>query len=94
MRNEIIDVDGAEIREGTSIYDTQYDRVLWIAKITEYELKIQVANEYEDEEPIWWSADDDPTRVGDGTCIGIDKFESLVAEGRFEIGPQPVRRDG
>lgn len=78
-----------ELREGTSIYDTEYDRVLWLSNIDDYQITVEVVETYRDDDPIWWSSDDDPTTVGDGSSIGIDKLTSMVETGRFEIGPQP-----
>lgn len=87
---QTIGVNGTTIREGTAIYDTTFDRVFWIAEINDYEIEIEVVEAYVDEEPIWWSRNGDPTRVADGSSMGIDKFRSLVDAGRFEIGPHPT----
>jgi hypothetical protein len=92
VKNDVIHVDGAEVREGTSIYDTKFDRVLWISDIDEHEITVEPLDPYEDDDPIWWSVEGDPTRVGEGASIGIDKLESLVERGRFEVGPQPRGR--
>ncbi|MDY6817728.1 MAG: hypothetical protein SVG88_03625 [Halobacteriales archaeon] len=85
--NHQIEIDDTTVQEGTAIYDTKFDRVFWITAIDEYELTIEVVEPYDDVEPIWWSSADDPTRVADGSRIAIEKFRTLVGEGRFEIGP-------
>ncbi|MFB6299986.1 MAG: hypothetical protein ABEH65_06955 [Halobacteriales archaeon] len=85
--NHQIEIEGTIVREGTAVYDTTFDRVFWITGIDEYELTIEVVEQYDDTEPIWWSSEDDPTRVADGSRIAIEKFRSLVADGRFEIAP-------
>lgn len=92
MNDQPIEGDERELREGTSIYDTEYDRVLWVEGIDEYEVRVEVVEPYTDDDPIWWSDDGDPTTVGDGVGIDVDEFASLLETGRFEIGPQP--RDG
>jgi hypothetical protein len=88
-----IEVNGTIIGEGTAVFDTEFDRVLWIAEIDDHQLTVEVAESYEDDEPIWWSSGGDPTRVGDGSQITIAKFRSLVEAGRFEISPQPSEAD-
>lgn len=89
--NRSIEINGEIVREGTGIYDTKYDHILWVAEIGDYEIMVEVADTYKDDDPFWWSAADDPTRVADGSRIGIDKFQSLVEDGRFEIGSQPSK---
>lgn len=92
--NQSIEVGESTVREGTGIYDTKYDHVLWVAEIGDYELMVEVTDPYNDDDPCWWSVDDDPTRVADGSRIGIENFRSLVEDGRFEIGPQPSEANG
>ncbi|MFB6146280.1 MAG: hypothetical protein ABEJ08_01160 [Halobacteriaceae archaeon] len=90
MKRDEIEIGGTEVRAGTSVYDTVHDRVLWISDVDDYELTVEAVQPYEDDEPIWWSPEDDPTWVEDGSSIGVDKFTSLVEDGRFEVGPQPL----
>lgn len=93
MTNQVIDIDGTVVAEGTSVYDTAHDRVLWIAEITEYELMIEVAHPYETDEPIGWPVDGADGRIDSGTLVDIETFRTFVEEGRFEIGPRPTGLD-
>lgn len=92
LDKQTIEVDGETIRSGTAIFDSKFDRVLWVTGIDDYELTVEAVGDYTDDEPIWWSTDGDPTAVADGSRITIDQFEELVSEGRFEIGPQPAEK--
>ncbi|MFB6301476.1 MAG: hypothetical protein ABEH78_01240 [Haloferacaceae archaeon] len=87
--NPVLEIDDTTVREGTAFFDTEFDRVLWIVGIDEYEITVEVAEPYRDDEPFWWSTGGDPTRVADGSRITVDTFRSVVERGRFEIGAQP-----
>lgn len=84
---DIIKVGGSIIREGTSVYDTEYDRVLWITEIGEHGIMIECVDGYDVEETNGWTPSSQGNRIEDGTMFGIQEFKSLVAADRFEISP-------
>lgn len=88
--NPVLEIEDTTVREGTTFFDTEFDRVLWVVGIDEYEITVEVVRSYRDEDPFWWSTDGDPNRVADGSRITVEAFQSLVENGRFDIGPQPA----
>lgn len=87
--NQSLSIDGTHIREGTAIYDTKFDRVLWITEIDAHGITVEVAISYRDDAPLWWAPGGDPTLITNGSRLGATQFRELVAKRRFEVGPQP-----
>lgn len=81
MTNGVLSIDGTEVREGTSLYDTESDRVLWVSDIDEHEIALEALE----------SCEDEATPTGTGAGIEFNEFRSLVESGRLEIGSQPRR---
>lgn len=82
-------IDGTVIREGTALYDTTFDRVLWITEIDTHGITVAVADPYRDDAPLWWTPGGDPTLIANGSRLGTTQFRERIETGRFEVGPQP-----
>lgn len=81
-----ITIDGDTVTEGTAIYDTAYDRVLWISNVDESGIVVETATDYGVDDPVGWTPENGD-QIKDGTVFAVSEFESLVRDGRFEISP-------
>lgn len=81
-----ITIDGTPVSEGTAIYDTDYDRVLWVADVDESGIVVETVTDYDVDDPVGWTPESGD-RIKDGTVFAVSEFESLVRDGRFEVSP-------
>lgn len=85
--NQEIEVDGIRITHGTSLYDTEYDRVLWISNIDDTGVTVETVTTYEVDQPVGWTSTENGQVIADGTVFSTAELKTLIEEGRFEISP-------
>ena len=82
-----IEVGDIRIAEGTSLYDTKYDRVLWISNIDDTGVTVEPVTDYEVDKPTGWPPGDQTHLIADGTVFSVHDLTSLIDDGRFEVSP-------
>lgn len=85
--NREIEVDGIRIREGTGLYDTEYDRVLWVTNIDNESVTVEPVTDYTVEKPTGWPPGNQSKMIAEGTVFSVHDLKSLISDGRFEISP-------
>lgn len=85
---ESIETDSAAVATGDGLYDTEYDRVLWVSRIDESGVTVEPVTEYETEEQIGWPPGGRSRVIITGTTFAPTEFIELVDGGRFEIAPR------
>lgn len=85
--NRTIEINGNRVTEGTSLYDTEYDRVLWVSGIDGSSVTLEPVTDYDVDDSIGWPPSRQTDVIADGTVLTIHELKSLINGGRFEIGP-------
>lgn len=82
-----INVDGVRLAEGTSLYDTEHDRVLWISEIDDAGITVEPVTDYEVDRPTGWAPGEREHPIAEGTMFGVTDLADLIETGRFEVSP-------
>jgi hypothetical protein len=82
-----IETERATVTPGDGLYDTEYDRVLWVARIDGSGVTVEPVTEYETEERIGWPLGGRSRVVTAGTTFATTEFVELIDAGRFEVAP-------
>ena len=85
---ESITTDRVTVSVGDGLYDTEYDRVLWVSRIDESGVTIEPATDYRTAEQIGWPPGGRSRVVTAGTSFAPTEFVELVDSGRFEVAPR------
>lgn len=85
---ESIETASATVTAGDGLYDTEYDRVLWVSRIDGSGVTIEPATEYETEEQIGWPPGGRSRVITAGTALAPAEFIELIDTGRFEVAPR------
>ena len=85
--NRQIEGNGGHVTEGTSLYDTEYNRVLWISNIDDTGVTVEPVAEYTVDKPTGLPPSNQRQTIAEGTVFSIHDFKSLLKDGRFEISP-------
>ena len=85
--NKKIEVNGIHLTEGTSLYDTEHNRVLWISNIDDTGVTVEPVDEYTVDKPTGWPPANKNQTIAEGTVFSIHDLKSLLKDGRFEISP-------
>lgn len=76
------------MRVGDGLYDTEYDRVLWVSRIDGSGVTVEPATDYETTEQIGWPPGGQSRVVTAGTTFAPTEFTELVDSSRFEVAPR------
>ncbi|RCU44225.1 hypothetical protein DU504_15635 [Haloplanus salinus] len=82
-----IETESATVTPGDGLYDTEYDRVLWVARIDGSGVTVEPATEYETEEQVGWPLGGRSRVITAGTTFAVTEFVDLIDTGRFEVAP-------
>ncbi|MFB6250680.1 MAG: hypothetical protein ABEI27_03160 [Halobellus sp.] len=83
-----LETDETTVRVGDGLYDSKYDRVLWVSRIDDSGVTVEPATEYEVEESIGWPPGGQTGVITPGTTFEPMEFVGLVDAGRFEVAPR------
>lgn len=82
-----VDVDGNQITRGSSLFDTEYGRVLWVEAVDDSGVTVSPVTRYEVGGASSGGAGDEPETMAEGTVISLRTFRVMFDEGRLEVSP-------
>lgn len=82
-----IDVDGHQITRGSSLFDTEYGRVLWVEAVDDSGVTVSPVTSYEVGGANIGAMDGGPETITEGTVLSLRTLRAMFDEGRLEVSP-------